>query len=513
MFKKARRFSLLAAILVLALAVTGCLGKTEPPAQKAADNPTPAPAAQTDKPDTGKEVKLKMVLLGSRPADFDAVYGEINKIMKKEINATLDVTFIDWGDYQQKYPLMFAANEDFDLVMSAPWLFYAQQATKNGFYEITEDMVKKYAPKTWADEPKVAWEQARINGKIYMVPQNNFEYSYHLIAIRGDLREKYGLPPLKNYDDYVAYLKAVAEKDKNFIPSIGVSEFNAVELVQPNEWNFVVHQLPIVYNLNDKSGKLFNYVDTPEFEKFASQMFEAAKAGAWARDALVSKIDKTQAFKDGKLASVEWNLGTLLRAKSEIMNKNPEWKIELYDLSSDKKRLSTPFINNGMSIHATSKNPERSMMAIELLRYNKEIHDLTNYGIAGKHYEPVGDKEFKPLADSAKFPPAGVSPWGWNSLNERLDSTVAKETNDFTNTWRDKFTVNHPLETLTFDDTKVKNEVAAVNNVMNANGKPVFYGVLDPAKGVSELREKLKQAGIDKVVAEMQAQADAAMKK
>ncbi|UUZ96783.1 ABC transporter substrate-binding protein [Paenibacillus sp. P25] len=498
-----------AASLALAAFVSGCSGKPDPSASQGGG----APASQSAGGDTSKEVKLKMVLLGSKPADFDAVYGEVNKIMKQKINATLDVSFIDWGDYQQKYPLIFAANEDFDLVLSAPWLYYAQQATKNGFYEITEDMLKKYAPKTYAEEPKVAWDQAKINGKIYMVPQNNFEYSYHLMAIRGDLREKYGLPPLKTYDDYVTFLKTVAEKDKAFTPSIGASEFNTIELIQPNEWNFVVPRLPIVYKLNDASGKLFNYADTPEFEKFANQMYATAKTGAWSRDALTSKLDKMQAFKDGKLASVEWNLGTLLRAKSEMMGQHPDWKIELYDLSADKKRLSNPFINNGMSIHATSKNPERALQAIELLRYDKEIHDLTNYGIAGKHYQPEGDKQFKPLADSAKFPPAGVSPWGWNSLNERLDSTVAKETEEFTNNWKKSVTINHPLETFTFDDSKVKNEVAAVNNVMNTYGRPLFYGIVDPAKGLGEFKDKLKQAGIDKIIAEMQAQADAVTKK
>lgn len=504
-----KKTALIAATLALATVVAGCANKTESPAPDNAQTP----ASQSAGADTSKEVKLKMVLLGSKPADFDAVYGEVNKIMKQKINATLEVNFIDWGDYQQKYPLIFAANEDFDLVLSAPWLYYAQQATKNGFYEITEEMLKKYAPKTWAEEPKVAWEQAKINGKIYMVPQNNFEYSYHLVAIRGDLREKYGLAPLQTYDDYVNYLKTVAEKDKAFTPSLGASEFNTIELLQPNEWTYVVPQLPIAYKLNDASGKLFNYAETPEFEKFANQMYTTAKTGAWSRDALTSKVDKMQSFKDGKLASVEWNLGTLLRAKSEMMTQHPDWKIELYDLSAGKKRLSNPFINNGMSIHATSKNPERALMAIELLRYDKEIHDLTNYGIAGKHYEPVGDKQFKPLADTAKFPPSGVSPWGWNSLNERLDSTVAKETEDFTNTWKNTVTVNHPLETFTFDDSKVKNEVAAVNNVMNTYGRPLFYGIIDPSKGLSDFKEKLKQAGIDKIVAEMQAQADAISKK
>jgi putative aldouronate transport system substrate-binding protein len=503
----------------LATVLAGCSSKPAAPANTDKSAGQQAAAGDTKSAggvDTSKEVKLKMVLMGSKPADFDQVYGEVNKIMKQKINATLDVSFIDWSDETTKYPLMFASNEDFDLVISAPWLNYSQQATKNGFLEITEDMLKKYAPTTYKEEPKEAWDQAKVNGKMYMVPQNNFEYSYHLVAVRGDLRQKYGIPELKSEADYINYLKTIASKEKGIIPSVGPSENNSMELIQPNEWNPVVNVYPIDYKLTDSSGKLFNYAETPEFASFVNQMYDAAKGGAWSRDALTSKLDKVQAFKDGKLASVEWNLGTLLRAKSEMAATHPDWKVELYDLSPDKKRLSQPFINNGMSIHATSKNPERALMAIDLLRYDPEIHDLTNYGIKGKHYDPVGTDAFKPLADSPKFPPAGVSPWGWNSLHERLDSTVADDTKKFTNLWKDTLTVHHPLETFTFDDAKVKNEEAAINNVMDTYGKPLFYGLVDPndsAHGLNVFKDKLKQAGIDKVIAEMQAQADALTKK
>jgi putative aldouronate transport system substrate-binding protein len=505
----------LASLFAMGTVLSACSTKEASPSPSASSVAPQASASATAAANTGidtsKEVKLKTVLLGSKPKAFDEVYGEVNKLLKQKINATLDISFLDWGEYQQKYPLMFAANEDFDLVFSATWSYYAQQATKNGFMPLTEDLIKKFAPKTWAEEPKVAWEQAKINGKIYMIPQNNFEYSYHMIGIRGDLRQKYNLPELKTYDDYVNYLKVISEKEKEFKPSIGVSEFNSVELIQPNEWNFVVPQLPIVYKVTEATGKLFSYVDTPEFATFSKKMFDTQKTGAWSRDAIANKVDKTQAFKDGKLASVEWNLGTLLRTKSEMQTTHPDWKVELYDLSADKKRLSNPFINNGMSIHAGSKNYERALMAIDLLRYDPEIHDLTNYGIKGKHYEPVGKDQFKPLPASADFPPSGTDPWGWNSLNERLDSTVAEETIKFTENWKKTVTVNHPLETFTFDDSKVKNEVAAVSNVMETYGKPLFYGLVDPndaGHGLQIFKDKLKQAGIDKIVAEMQSQAD-----
>ena len=41
--------------------------------------------------------------------------------------------------------------------------------------------------------PEAAWDQAKINGKVYMVPNYNIEYGYDVIGVRGDLMEKYGI--------------------------------------------------------------------------------------------------------------------------------------------------------------------------------------------------------------------------------------------------------------------------------------------------------------------------------
>ena len=40
-----------------------------------------------------KEVKLKMYLIGDKPADFDEVYSKVNEKMKEKINALLVPVF------------------------------------------------------------------------------------------------------------------------------------------------------------------------------------------------------------------------------------------------------------------------------------------------------------------------------------------------------------------------------------------------------------------------------------
>ena len=58
----------------------------------------------------------------------------------------------------------------------------------------------------------------------------------------------------------------------------------------------------------------------------------------------------------------------------------------------------------------------------------------------------------------------------------------------------------------------VKNEYAAVLNVMQQYYLPLKLGYVDPVKGLAALKEKLKAAGVEKVQAEMQKQLDAFVK-
>ena len=75
-----------------------------------------ASGAEEAGPDISEEVTLVMYLIGDRPADNDEVFAKINERLKAEINATIDVKFMSWGEYEQKYPLIFASGEDWDII-------------------------------------------------------------------------------------------------------------------------------------------------------------------------------------------------------------------------------------------------------------------------------------------------------------------------------------------------------------------------------------------------------------
>jgi len=78
--------------------------------------------------------------------------------------------------------------------------------------------------------------------------------------------------------------------------------------------------------------------------------------------------------------------------------------------------------------------------------------------------------------------------------------------------WINEETVNHPLQNFNFDDTNVKNEMANIANVYQQYALPLELGFVDVEDGLATLKEKLDQAGIEKVRQEMQTQLDEYLK-
>lgn len=477
------------------------------PAQSGEENETEEPAQQED---VLEPVTLKMYLLGDKPAGFDEVYAKVNEKLSADIQTTLDVEFISWSDVDQKYSLLFASGEEFDLIFTAPWAYYSSVANKNGFLEITEDMMKTYAPNTWAEVPEAAWEQAQIKGKVYMIPCTSKEYSTRVMVIRGDLREKYNLPEIETLEDFQNYLYAVAENESGIIPMQLGDPYMLRELVVGtfNGWDYlgnVGNNTYLMYDYNSDSNEVFSLLDTPEYLEYLQMMHDWKEHGVWTKDVL-SDQSAGQGMAQGREAVSIQNIG-IAGLLNSVPEEHPDYHPELIDLSVGKTKMPTLYINNGMAIHATSKNLERALMVLDLLRNDREYYDLTWYGIEGKHYTAIGDDGYSTLPDAADYGAGAACQWGWgvSSMQRTADDEPAQRT-EIMDRWMNEETVNHPLQNFNFDDSKVKNEMANISNVYQQYALPLELGFVDVDEGLATLKEKLEQAGIETVRQEMETQ-------
>lgn len=499
---------MLSVVLMGSMMLGGCSPKSEEATVTPKENKTVA-TAETEI-DLSKEVKLTMYLLGDRTPDFDKVLGKVNEKMKTKINATLDVKFMSWGEYEQKYPLLFASGEDFDLIYSANWAFYNSQAVKQGFYEITKENLEKYAPMTASTIYPEAWEQAKVEDKVYMLPMNYKELSGYVYMVRGDLMDKYGVTDATGLEGIEKYLDAIAKNETQLIPIDVGSDYDAqfifdrmwaketygkYEMVEP--W-----QLSGSIVAGDNTYTIKHISENPEFLGVVSKLKDWKDKGYWSKSAVVNTTDNRESFVSGRSGAAIMNLNTAVSQYASINEAHPDWKVQVFDAMDGVPATIVSFVGNGMSIFSKSKNPERALMALDLLRNDEEIHDLFSYGIEGEHYTDNGDGTVTLLAANANYGYDSNCNWGIrnDAYWKRLKGGIPNYTELYNKWLENAVTAN----SFNFNSDPVKNQVAAMNDIFLSDYKLLCLGFSDaPAADIEKMQKKLQAAGSEEVYKEM----------
>jgi putative aldouronate transport system substrate-binding protein len=166
---------------------------------------------------------------------------------------------------------------------------------------------------------------------------------------------------------------------------------------------------------------------------------------------------------------------------------------------------SLPYMQDCIAIPSSSKHPDKALMLLDKLRNDESYYMLLTYGIRGKHYEITADNQLKTL-DMDGFIPEMYCSWGFRDSRFRRDMEGSPATLPAVREAIAKSAIKNPYTNFSQNIEPVKNEYAAVLNVMQQYFIPLKLGYTDPVKGLAELKEKLKAAGVEKVQAEFQRQ-------
>lgn len=480
--------------------------------------------------DLKKPVKINGYLLGETPAGMPDVMIELNKKLSKDLNASMEINYIGWGDFQSKYPLILASGQDFDWIYTANWAFYFQQAAKGAFLEVTEDMLKKYMPRHYAALSKDAYKEMKVNGKMYMIPTSTPDRKVPVTIIRGDLRKKYGVPEIKKYSDLEAYLAAIKKNEPEMIPmnldnSYDITRPIAALAAETGSYYFDIlfatgSGTGISWELEDKTGKLvFQFEDDPvvsQFKKAAKIMKSWYDKGYINHDVFANKVRSKDSFNQGKSAV---GLGNSQDIQANIADaKSKGWEVEIIpELDNKGHYYADPHINNGVALAAGTQNPERTLMALDLIMEEKSYNYLVYFGIEGKNYVIKDGKVGLPegvSADKNTYPPDAAGFWFTDKDQFLPLATWTDQYAKFRNEIKDKgYLVSTLFQTLPVNTENIKTEVATLNQVYVQYYQPIALGMVeDVDAAVKNLNDKLKAAGMIKAKDELQKQVDAYFK-
>ena len=468
--------------------------------------------SNTDDADPFKDyVELIMYSSGSSGQDKSLVMEKFNALLKEKCNTTINVTCLGWDNYRNQYQLILTTGEPADLMYVNPSL-YSQYAPTGAFTDLT-DLFPKYMPTVYSYFSEGQIAQAKVNGRLYEIPSYESNFSQNGIFYRQDLGEKYGVSEINSIETFEAYADAIATNE----PAIRVIDgnpeqalfqffkaYNGFEAIAGSTTSIImVKSIDDIHNI-------VAYPFTDEYVEWAKRMNSWAKKGYWSTNALSSTMDPWSSIQAGTSAITQANADGAKNMMKNMETKVPNAKCAYWSFA-DLTGYSyvNPVTENGYAIPASSKNAERALRVLEIIKTDQELFDLWMYGIEGRHFS---------LTENGNLikPAIGVDPStiaNHSMSGAQYAMRVSNLMRNDEGVWEGypalidhlrSIEVLNKFGSVALDYSNVQAELAAVNQVVQQYGLPINIGIVDNVdKAIEEYRKQLKAAGIDRLLEEV----------
>ncbi len=509
----------LVAFVLAASMVAGCLtgcGGSDKESKEAKGQPSEATIVNEDGTiETPEEVTLSMYLYGDEGVANKDILAELNKILKEEINTTLEIKYITWNDTSTKYPLLWTSGESFDMAYGGAenYVPYSTLARQDALVDIT-DMLDTYAPTLKEKINQKAWDSTLVDGKIYGVPSTYSEFTANGFVTRKDKMEEYGVESIESIEDMEKYMDASVAAGR--VPLNGDStlanDMYKMFVNTTHQWvpapGISESELFLVGDLSNPE-EIISPVFTDEFEEFAVKMREWSDKGYWPKDVLASSMNEKDNFHNDVGDAYIAHQPDWTGSKGTVDEKLGGVETEFFCFPETTGTImGRSGVDNMTLINANCPYPERALMVIEKLMTDERCYNLMQYGIEGRQYEVVDGKIVKPESYDKAVDEGGFAAWALRTDEFNIPLATEDERRYTLNEEWSKIAIEDPYLGFVVDTSEFSSEISSITNVNSQLGIQILLGKtdMDPKEAVAEYREQLKAAGIDKVIESVNAQ-------
>lgn len=507
---------LMSAAMVMSLAA--CNGgpseeSSEAPGSKISENTSSGATKSSALPnnDDTEPVELTVYFqthMGAQDAQ-DEVAAAMSEITREKLNANVTLVPIDGGSYKQALTLAFSGGEQVDLFNTCGLDSYAAVVNHGYALNLEEDgLIQTYGAGILDTIDQKYLDPCRVEGSIYGLPtMRDMAIGQFALAVGAQYLDGIGY---EYTDEDIIYVeegeieRILAELHETF-PDKTVTKYG---LLGQN----------ILYDAlgGDNFGVLLDPVNSLKVEDFFSSdlyydycrmFYRWNQAGYISQDAMASDVHVTTEVRAGTLMSY------LCGTKPGI--RQQETKLcaqEIVLLQEGGDFLSSSAVS-GLSwcIGFTTVDKTASMRLLNELYTDPELSRLICWGREGFEWVETDDGHLTYPEGLNADTSAYLHSVNWEMPNQFIAGVWEGDDLDIwekTESFNDNALVSKALG-FAFDNSSLMNEYTAMVNIYNEYSKQLEMGFLDPDKGIPEMVERLKGAGLEKYIAEKQAQLDA----
>jgi putative aldouronate transport system substrate-binding protein len=480
--------------------------------------------------DNSEFVTLNWYTKGTKPTDYEMVMKKVNEYLKEKINANVNINFIGWGDEWDTFvSTSVASNEgDVDIMFTADWDNMNTHISNGYLIPLNGDpdygnLLDEYGA-VIKDSIAPGFLTGNLrNGVLYGIACNKEIAADYGFLFDTALVEKYNLADsLKEVEKIalsegvVAGLKALTpimetvyqgEKDNDALIAIfgcdqtGLEGFLAEFIYLAGDTYSFAAQ---TYDNSDP--KVINPYSTDLMRDIVKITQEWYQAGYIAKDA-----DQHADF------GAEFQTGCYF-AVTQSMKPGKGAEFTVNGKASTEVRFTHPVIRTKdvggsmLAIVEGTAHPERAMQFIALLESDSYLLNTIIFGLEGTHFNFVNDAK-----DRIEQTDVGKNSYNrkgdaWMFGNQLMNYTTTEEAED---KWEQFAAFNNSgveVQSLGFnyDPTALSATLTNVNEVKKQYNL-LTCGIMegDVEENLAAMSKAMEEAGLNDVLADVQAQYDA----
>jgi len=440
--------------------------------------------------------ELVWYMIGTPQPDQEKVMEEVNKYTAEKIGVTLDLRMVDWGDYGQKMQVITSSGEPFDICFASD---YALNAQKGAYLELS-DLLESHGKELKETINPLFLEGATINGSLYGIPANKevgqqmgWTYNKAMAEEAGVLEDMENAKTLEDLEPILEKVKA-----KNPTLKMPLAAGSGFFPYMPYDY-LLGENLPFGIALEGDTTKIVNIYEQSDVKDTLSTLRRFYQKGYIHSEAATDTDPHEMSVQNWFVRKEQYAPGAV-----EMWSSNAGYDVG-YSASHEPLTINNSVTGSVMAISAASKNPEKAMEFLNLLNTDEYLRNLVDRGIEDVHYKTNEDGTITKTEDAQNY-----SMPSWALGNVFLTKTYDTDAKDRIEQYETFNAKAEASPTLGFyaDTTNISTEIATISNIVQEFKAPLFTGSVDTEKYLSQLNEKLKAAGIDKVMEELQGQYD-----
>lgn len=453
---------------------------------------------------------MELITYGFDDPDLPMIQDAVNAITVPKIGVEVEFMTVPIGEMATKLGLLVSGNQQIDLVVTGLLTTPANLASEGLIQPITQYVEGSEDLMKLADG---IIDACKVNGDIYCYPGGTANGTQVTFFYDADLAAQHNIQmpeQLKTAEDWESIFSQVkASGMEQYAISLGdgvACEYEWASFDPLGDNAYCSYGVV----MSDGDGKTIeNYYATDEYKEKCKMHRAWYEAGYCVPDSISNGYTTSDSMTQGAIFGYVSNGGVGMSAAywSKITGKNIAG-IPMEDITTTGDNI----INFSWGVSSTCEQPQKVIDFLELLYTDTELANIMNYGIEGTHYVTNEGSQIISYPEGIDSSTCGygnfVGTYGDNSKIYQREPLTDEFVANISNYMYPKATAS-PFLGYTFDPSSVTTEITAVTAVVGQYAPALECGTVDPDQMIPEFLDALNAAGMDKIIAENQAQLDA----